>query len=46
VTLRLDTPAHGTALVETETMVRLEESLFDDLERVLGDKTWQIESAS
>ncbi|MBI4345769.1 MAG: DNA polymerase III subunit alpha, partial [Elusimicrobia bacterium] len=46
VTLRLDTPAHGTALVETETSVRLEESLFDDLERILGEKTWQIESAS
>ncbi len=46
VTLRLDTPAHGTAFVETETAVRLEESLFDELEKVLGEKTWQIESAS
>ena len=46
VTLQLDTPAHGTALVETDASVRLEESLFDDLEKVLGEKTWQIESGS
>jgi DNA polymerase-3 subunit alpha len=46
VTLRLDTPAHGSSLLETDTLVKLEESLFDDLEKILGDKTWQIESGS
>ena len=46
VTLRLETPAHGTSLVETDAAVLLDAGLFDELEEHLGGKTWQIERAS
>lgn len=46
VVLKVETPAHGTALVETETRVSLAGGLLEDLEKTLGENTWQIESAS
>ncbi len=45
VTLQLESPAHGSSVIETDTSVRLEESLFEDLEKVLGERAWRIESA-
>ncbi|MBI3549036.1 MAG: DNA polymerase III subunit alpha [Elusimicrobia bacterium] len=46
VMLRVETPAHGMALVETETRVSLAGNLLEELETTLGERTWQIESAS
>jgi len=46
VFIQLDTPSHGQTLVETEERVVLKDGLFDQLEKVLGDKAWKIESVS
>ncbi|MFA6092479.1 MAG: DNA polymerase III subunit alpha [Elusimicrobiota bacterium] len=46
VRLKLETPAHGEHWVETEDTVALDMRLFPDLERLLGDKAWKIESGS
>jgi len=46
VYLELQTRGQGTAMVATEEHVALSGSLFEALERTLGEKTWRIESAS
>jgi DNA polymerase III subunit alpha len=45
VTLSLHTPAHGTALIDTQQKVRLEPELFEDLLAKLGEKTWRVQAA-
>ncbi|MEK7656481.1 MAG: DNA polymerase III subunit alpha, partial [Elusimicrobiota bacterium] len=46
VHLRLETPAHGEAVVETEETVALGDGLFGELGAMLGDRAWQIESGA
>ncbi|HAH05161.1 MAG TPA: DNA polymerase III subunit alpha [Elusimicrobia bacterium] len=46
VHFRLQTPAHGEVLVESEESVAFDERLFEELGRILGEKAWQIESGS
>ncbi|MDT8286660.1 MAG: DNA polymerase III subunit alpha [Elusimicrobiales bacterium] len=46
VYLRLDTRGSGKYVVEMSERVALDEKLFKDIESVLGEKTWQVESAS
>jgi DNA polymerase-3 subunit alpha len=46
VFIKLDTPAHGQTLVETEERVVLKDGLFDQLGKILGEKAWKIESVS
>ncbi|HOI42610.1 MAG TPA: OB-fold nucleic acid binding domain-containing protein, partial [Elusimicrobiales bacterium] len=46
VYLRLDTRGSGKYVVEMSERVSLGEDLFKDIEAVLGEKTWQVESAS
>jgi DNA polymerase-3 subunit alpha len=45
VFLRVNTPA-GQTLFETHERVALEDALFDELGRLLGEKSWQIQNAS
>ncbi|MFA5137602.1 MAG: DNA polymerase III subunit alpha [Elusimicrobiota bacterium] len=45
VQLRVTTPG-GQALIETEETVDLQDKLFDQLRNLLGEKAWQIQSAS
>ncbi len=45
VYLRINTKAKNTYVVETRDRVVLNEVLFKDLEKILGEKTWQVESA-
>lgn len=46
VYLKLDTPVHGAAVVETSERVALTEGLVTEIEKTLGERTWLIESAS
>ncbi|MFH1726132.1 MAG: DNA polymerase III subunit alpha [Elusimicrobiota bacterium] len=46
VFLRLDTTGHGQTLIETDEKVDLKDRLFEQLSRILGEKSWKIESAS
>lgn len=46
VLLRVQTAQNQSALVETPEQVDLSQDLFDDLEKVLGGRTWKIESVS
>ncbi|MEK9144430.1 MAG: OB-fold nucleic acid binding domain-containing protein, partial [Elusimicrobiota bacterium] len=41
VHLRLETPSHGEAVVETGETVALGDGLFGELGAMLGDKAWQ-----
>ena len=43
---RLQTPAHGELIVESEESASFDERLFEELGRLLGDNAWQIESGS
>ncbi len=46
VYFRVSTPKHGPVMVETGERVALCEQLTSDIEKTLGEKTWQIQSAS
>jgi DNA polymerase-3 subunit alpha len=46
VSLKLETPAHGETVVETDERVALCGGLLEGLSRKLGEKAWVIESAS
>ena len=45
VFLRVNTPT-GQTLIETHERVALEDPLFDELGKLLGEKSWQIQNAS
>jgi DNA polymerase-3 subunit alpha len=45
VTLSLHTPAHGTALIDTQQRVRLTPELFEELQKALGEKSWRVQAA-
>jgi len=44
VYLKIHTKAKRSYMVETRDRVNLNETLFKDLEKILGEKTWQVES--
>ena len=46
VLLRLEAPAAAATLIETDEKVALNDGLFEQLSRILGEKAWKIESAS
>lgn len=46
VCLKFDTPAHGTAIVETSKRVAITAELIKEVEKTLGERTWLIESVS
>lgn len=46
VYLRIDTPNQQQTFIETEERVDLHDALFDQLTQLLGENSWQIESAS
>jgi hypothetical protein len=46
VYLRLNTRGSGNYVVEMSERVALDEKLFKEIETILGEKTWQVESAS
>ncbi|MBI5243983.1 MAG: DNA polymerase III subunit alpha [Elusimicrobia bacterium] len=43
---RLQTPAHGELVLESEESAAFDETLLEELGRLLGEKAWQIESGS
>ncbi|HBW22498.1 MAG: DNA polymerase III subunit alpha [Elusimicrobia bacterium GWA2_56_46] len=45
VYLKIDTKVRSSYMVETRDRVALSETLLKDLEKLLGEKTWQVESA-
>jgi DNA polymerase-3 subunit alpha len=45
VYLKINTKVKSSYVVETRDRVTLNETLFKDLEKILGEKTWQVESA-
>ena len=46
VKLRVQTPVHGTMMIETGLGVVLQDKLFEELERLLGERAWALESVS
>lgn len=46
VRLRVESPNHEKTIVETEERVDLHGPLFEQLAKLLGENTWQIESGS
>jgi hypothetical protein len=42
----VNTKGRGTYMIETTERVSLSDSLLHDIERLLGDKTWKVESGS
>jgi len=44
VYLRVQTKAKNAYVIETGERVAFNEALFRDIEKILGDKTWQVES--
>ena len=45
VVLEHETP-EGVAVLEVDQRVRLDQNLLESIEKILGEKSWQIESAS
>ncbi|MBI2363234.1 MAG: DNA polymerase III subunit alpha, partial [Elusimicrobia bacterium] len=45
VVLRLEGPGGAVTVIETDEQVELTDRLFEQLERLLGEKAWKIESA-
>ncbi len=45
VYLKIQTKSKHAYMVETRDRVALSEAMFKDLEKILGEKTWQVESA-
>lgn len=46
VFFQVDAKGRGTYMIETTERVGLNEQLLRDIEKLLGDKTWKVESAS
>jgi len=44
VYFQVNTKGRGTYMIETTERVALSDSLLHDIERLLGDKTWKVES--